>query len=296
MTHLDVHDERLNEIVDHEAEVEKVATGFDFTEGPVWHPDDETLIFSDMPGDHMRRWSAKDGITTFRKPSNMANGNAYDRDGLLVTCEHASSRLTRTEVDGSITVLASHYEGRELNSPNDVVVKGDNSIYFSDPDFGRREYFGIPRDSELPFRGVYRLSPEGELSLLVDDFEQPNGLCFSLDEKHLFINDTPRRHIRIFDVADDGSISGGEVWAELGGVEGDRTPDGMKVDSVGNLFCVGPRGVHVFDNNAKRLGVILVPENVANFAWGEGDLCSLFITASTSLYRVRVSIPGLRAF
>jgi len=212
-----------------------------------------------------------------------------------VTCEHASSRVTRTEADGTIVTLASHWQGKELNSPNDIVVRSDGGIFFSDPDFGRRPYFGIPREKELPFQGVYHLTAGGELLLLVDDFAQPNGLCFSLDEKTLYINDTPRRHIRIFSV-DGDRIRGGEVWAELGGVEGERTPDGMKIDTQGNVYCVGPGGIHVFSPAAERLGVILVPENTANFCWGEDDLKSLFITASKSLYRIRVEVPGLATF
>lgn len=292
---IDVRDPRFRAIVNDQAKVEKVATGFDFTEGPVWHPTGRFLIFSDMPGDHMRRWTPSEGITTFRKPCNMANGNAYDRSGRLVTCEHSSSRVTRTEPDGTITVLATHHRGKELNSPNDIVVRSDGTIFFTDPEFGRRKYYGLPRESELDFRGVYLIKPNGELRLLADDFGQPNGLCFSLDERRLFVNDSPRRHIRVFDVHGD-KVSGGEVWAETGGVEGERTPDGMKVDTAGNLFCVGPGGIHVFDAKAVRLGVILFPENVANFAWGEDDLKSLLVTASTSLYRVRLEIPGLPAF
>ena len=292
---IDVRDPRFLSVVQQDAAVERLATGFDFTEGPVWHPHDHFLIFSDMPGDHMRRWTAAEGISTFRKPCNMANGNAYDRQGRLVTCEHASSRVSRTEADGTVVALATHYRGKELNSPNDIVVRSDGTIVFTDPEFGRRPYYGIPRESQLGFRGVYMIRPDGELRLLVDDFGQPNGLCFSLDEKRLFVNDSPRRHIRVFDV-EDGSLSGGAIWAETGGSEGERTPDGMKIDSAGNLFCVGPGGIHVFDGEGARLGVILVPENVANFAWGEEDLRSLLITASKSLYRLRVEVPGLPAF
>jgi gluconolactonase len=292
---IDVRDPRFRQIVNESAVVERLATGFEFTEGPVWHPQEKFLIFSDMPGDHMRRWTPSEGISTFRKPCNMANGSAYDRQGRLVTCEHASSRVTRTEHDGTIVPLATHYDGKELNSPNDVVVRSDGTIFFTDPDFGRRQYYGVPRESELDFRGLYLIRPDGELRLLVDDFGQPNGLCFSRDERQLFVNDSPRRHIRVFDV-DDDSLSGGEVWVETGGVEGERTPDGMKVDSAGNLFCVGPGGIHVFDGDGARLGVILVPENVANFAWGDDDLHSLLITASKSLYRLRVQVPGLPAF
>lgn len=292
---IDVRDPRFTSLVSKDAVMEQLGTGFDFTEGPVWHPHEKHLIFSDMPGDHMRKWTAAEGITTFRKPCHMSNGNTYDRQGRLVTCEHASSTVTRTEADGTITTLASHWQGKELNSPNDIVVRSDGGIFFSDPDFGRRPYFGIPRDKELTFQGVYHLTAGGELLLLADDFGQPNGLCFSLDEKTLYINDSPRRHIRRFSVEGD-RITGGEVWAELGGVEGERTPDGMKIDSLGNVYCVGPGGIHVFSPEAERLGVILVPENTANLCWGDDDLKSLFITASKSLYRIRTLIPGLATF
>lgn len=297
---VDIRDPRFHEVVGGEdVELEQVATGFDFTEGPIWHPDEKHLIFSDMPGNHMRRWSAEDGITTFRKPSNMANGNCYDALGRIVTCEHATSRVTRTELDGSISVLATHWNGKELNSPNDIVLARDGSIYFTDPTFGRMEYYGVPREQELDFQGVFRILPdaegEPELQLLADDFEQPNGLCFTLDGKDLFVNDTERGHIRLFDVGEDGSLSNDRVWTEVTG-EGEGAADGMKVDSAGNVYCTGPGGVHVFDDRATLLGRILVPEMVANFNWGGDDLRSLFLTASTSLYRVRVETPGQRPF
>jgi gluconolactonase len=296
MTSVTASDDRMREIVDPEVTVERLATGFAFVEGPIWDKRSRQLIFSDIAGDRMLRWSDDEGIRTFRDPSNMANGNAFDARGRLITCEHATSRLVREEDDATMTVLASHYEGRELNSPNDVVVKRDQSIYFTDPDSGRKEFWGIPRDRDLPFCGVYRLDPDGELKLLVDDFEIPNGLCFSRDESQLFINDTKLRHIRRFQVEDDGTISGGEVWAELGGGDGDRPPDGMKIDSGGTLFCVGPGGIHLFDEEGQRLGVVNIEENVANFAWGDDDLMSLYVTAATSLYRLRVKVTGLPAF
>lgn len=293
---IEVRDDRLRKIVAGDAELERLATGFLFTEGPVWHPYEQHLIFSDMPGDHMRRWSAAAGITTFRKPSNKANGNTYDRSGRLVTCEHATSRLTRTRADGTSEVLATHFEGKELNSPNDVVVKSDGSIWFSDPTYGRAEYYGVPRAPQLAFRGVYCLSANGRsLSLVASDFGQPNGLCFSLDEKRLFVNDTERKHIRVFDVIGAIGIGNSRVWAETTGA-GEGAPDGMKIDSAGNLFCCGPGGVHVFDDRANCLGVIRLPQVAANFAWGGDDLCSLFVTASDSLYRVRMRIPGRPPF
>ncbi len=292
---VEIRDERFRKIVGDDVRVEQLATGFDFTEGPVWNHAESHLIFSDMPGNVMRKWTPDGGVEVFRQPSNMANGNAYDRQGRLITCEHATSRVTRTELDGSIAVLATHYEGKELNSPNDIVVRSDGSIYFTDPSFGRAEYYGVPRDTELDFRGVYRLDPEsGDLALLASDFDQPNGLCFSADESQLFVNDTMRSHIRVFDVSADGSVSNSRVWAE---VTGDRegVPDGMKIDSEGNVCTTGPGGIHYFASDATSLGIIHAPEGVANFTWGEDDLRSMLITASTSLYRVRVIVPGATA-
>jgi gluconolactonase len=279
-------------VVGPSVEFEQLGTGFLFTEGPLWNVAGKYLLFSDMPGDRIRRWSADAGVVEFRNPSNKSNGLTWDRQGRLLACEHATSRVTRTELDGRITVLASHYEGKELNSPNDIVVKRDGAIYFSDPTYGRIEFYGVPRPTELSFRGVYRLDPGTKaLNLLVDDFKQPNGLCFSRDEKHLFVNDTERGHIRMFDVRSDGTLDNGRVWAETAG-EGPGAPDGMKIDSEGNLYCCGPGGVHVFDPSGMCLGVIKVPEPAANFDWGDADKRSLFITASTSLYRVRVGVPG----
>ncbi len=293
---VEIRDDRFREVVGDSVELEQLGSGFDFTEGPIWHHGEKHLTFSDMPGDHMRRWSADGGVVTFRKPANKANGNAYDRKGRIVTCEHATSRVTRTGHDGAIEVLATHWDGKELNSPNDIVVKSDGGIYFTDPTYGRLEYFGVPRETELDFQGVYRVEDDGSrLSLLADDFAQPNGLCFSLDESRLFVNDTERGHIRVFDVSGERSLSGGAVWAEVTG-EGAGAPDGLKIDRQGNVYCCGPGGLHVFAPDATCLGVIRVPEVVANFAWGDADMQSLFLTASTSLYRVRSKTPGLILF
>ena len=292
----EIRDDLFRKVVGDETAVERLATGFDFTEGPIWHPRERHLTFSDIPGDHMRRWTAAGGVKTFRKPSNMANGNTYDRAGRMLSCEHATSQVTRTELDGTINVLATHYRGKQLNSPNDIVVKSDGRIYFTDPTYGRMAYYGIERTPELDFRGVYRVEEDGSgLTLLVDDFAQPNGLCFSRDEKRLFINDTERGHIRAFDVGVDGLLSNGTVWAEVKGT-GNGAPDGMKIDRDGNLYCCGPGGLHVFSPDARSLGVIRVPEVVANFAWGDDDLLSIFLTASTSLYRVRTKTPGIALF
>lgn len=293
---VEVRDERFRDVVGAETVVEKLATGFEFTEGPIWHHRDKHLIFSDMPGNHMRRWSADSGIETFRKPSNMANGNAHDRKGRIVTCEHATSQVSRTDLDGTITVLASHYDGKELNSPNDIVVKSDGGIYFTDPIFGRLEYYGVQREQDLDFQGVYRIDGDGSgPTLLVGDFGQPNGLCFSVDESRLFINDTERGHIRVFEVRDDRSLSGGDVWAEVTG-PGDGAPDGLKVDINDNVYCCGPGGLHVFAPDATCLGVVQIPEVTANFNWGGEGMTDIFLTASSSLYRCASKTPGLILF
>lgn len=292
---LDIRDGRLTGIVGTQVEFERIATGCLFTEGPLWHPQGEYLLWSDMPGDHLRRWSKLDGVTTFRQPCNKSNGLAWDRQGRLLACEHASSQVTRTEADGRITPLATHHEGKQLNSPNDIVCAQDGGIYFSDPPYGRAEFYGVKRPQELSFQGVYRVGADpGKPTLLVDDFERPNGLCFSLDGRRLFINDTARQHIRVFDVRPNGTLAGGALWAETRG-EGKGAPDGMKLDSAGNVYCCGPGGIHVFSPEAADLGVIQVPEYTANFAWGEADLRGLFITASTSVYKIRTVIPGLAA-
>ncbi len=289
---VEIRDERFKQVVGEGIELEQVATDFIFTEGAMWNGATRELVFSDMPGDIMRKWSAESGISVLRQPSSKTNGNYYDLEGRLISCEHATSRVVREGADGTLSVLATHYEGKELNSPNDVIVKSDGAIYFTDPTYGRMDVFGLLREQDLDFQGVYRIDPNsGDLSLLANDFQQPNGLTFSLDEQQLFVNDTDAGHIRVFDVAEDGSISGGEVWAVPKGA-GDGGCDGMKIDSEGNLYCTGPGGLHVYASDATCLGVIEVPEVAANFTWGDDDLQAVYITASTSLYRTRVNIPG----
>ena len=292
---VEIRDARFAAVVGRDVTFEKIAGECLFTEGPLWHPRERYLLWSDMPGDHLRRWSAKDGVTTFRKPCNKSNGLTWDREGRLLACEHASSRVTRTERDGRISTIASHYQGKELNSPNDIVCAANGDIYFSDPPYGRVEYYGVPRPQQLSFQGVYRVGPDAKSpDLLVDDFDKPNGLCFSLDGRRLFINDTGRQHIRAFDVTADGKLTGGAVWAETKG-EGQGAPDGMKLDSAGNIYCCGPGGIHVFAPDATSLGVIKMPEYTANMAWGDDDFKSLYITAATSVYRIRVQVAGLSA-
>ncbi|MBV7328070.1 SMP-30/gluconolactonase/LRE family protein [Chloroflexi bacterium TSY] len=293
---IEVRNTKISHLIDFGVDLEQVATGFQFTEGPIWHPTEKTLIFSDIPGNTLYRWSRVDGVTVFRTPSNKANGNAYDREGRILSCEHATSQVRRPTLDGTIETLATHYGDKELNSPNDIVVKLDGAIYFTDPPYGRTAVYGREREQQLNFQGVYRLDPKtNDLTLLVDDFARPNGLCFSLDERQLFVNDTERLHIRCFDVADDGTLTNGHLWAETTG-EGHSAPDGMKIDQEGNVYSCGPGGIHIFDPEANCLGVIQMPEHTANLAFGDDDLRSLYITASTSVYRLRVKVQGHSTF
>jgi gluconolactonase len=276
--------------------LETIGSGFIFTEGPIWDPENNVLYFSDMPGDVRRRWSESDGVTEVKRPSNKCNGMAYDSDGGLLVCEHSTSRLIREERDGSTTVLASHYEGKELNSPNDVIVTLSGDIYFSDPIFGRVPGFGVEREQDLDFQGLYRI-PAGtdQLELVAGDFEQPNGMCMSPDESILYVNDTSRAHIRTFSIGPDGRPSASSsVFIEgVGnGVIEDGVVDGMKADSEGNIYVTGPGGVWVIDPSGVHLGTLEVPENVGNLNWGGPDFSTLFLAASTSLYRIQTNAVG----
>ncbi|MDX6506777.1 MAG: gluconolactonase [Gaiellaceae bacterium] len=287
--------ERVRELVDENVEVEQIATGFMFTEGPIWMADG-SLHFSDMPGDKRRRWHPEDGVEVLRDPSNKCNGMTRDNDGNLIVCEHRTSSVVRERPDGTRETLATHWGDRELNSPNDVIVASDGSIIFTDPTYGRMPVFGFERLQDLDFQGVYRLPGDGgDLQLLIDDFEQPNGLCFTPDESQLYINDTVRAHIRVFDVGPDHALSNGRVFAEGIGT-GDHTTgelvDGMKLDERGNVYVTGPKGVWIYAPDGEHLGVIEVPENVGNVNWGDDDWRSLFIPASTSVYRVRMKVAG----
>ena len=290
-----VQSDRVRELVDENAEVEQIATGFTFTEGPIWMADG-SLHFSDMPGDKRRRWHPTEGVTVLRDPSNKCNGMTRDDHGNLIVCEHVTSSLVRESPDGTRETLASHWGERELNSPNDVIVAADGSIIFTDPTYGRMPGFGLEREQELDFQGVYRLPADGgDLQLLIDDFAQPNGLCFTPDESQLYINDTVHAHIRVFDVGPDHALSNGRVFAEgigTGDLASGELVDGMKLDERGNVYVTGPKGVWIFAPDGEHLGVIEVPENVGNVNWGGDDWSTLYIPASTSVYRVQMKVAG----
>lgn len=262
-------------------EPERIAADLQFTEGPVWHPDGY-LLFSDIPADTIYKWTPDGALEKFRSPSGNSNGLTLDNQGRLVACEHGNRRVSRIESDGTVVVVADKYQGKRLNSPNDVVVKSDGSIYFTDPPYGVQ-----PEERELDFQGVYRITPGGALTLLADDFEKPNGLAFSPDEKILYVDDTERRHVRAFDVQPDGTLSNSRVFAELG----EHRPDGMKIDVNGNIY-VTASFVWVFDSTGKHLGNITTPDAPANCAFGGPDNKDLFITARPSIYRVKLKVAG----
>jgi gluconolactonase len=296
MSAVEVNAPGLLDLVEADAELERIGSGCTFTEGPLWtNRDGGYLLFSDMPGDTRRRWSASGGVEVMAHPSNKGNGLSWDLEGRLLICEHTTSSLIRVEPDGSRTTLASHWQGKELNSPNDVVVASDGSIVFTDPPYGRWPGFGVEREQELDFQGVYRVTPDGELQLLVDDFQKPNGLCFSPDEKTLWINDTDGGHIRRFSVGADGSLSGGDVIYQMEGFSLETgIPDGQKLDANGNLWVSGPGGLHVVTGEGALLGRILTPENVGNQAWGGEDWKTLFICTSSTVHTLRTTVAGHR--
>jgi gluconolactonase len=288
---VDVKSEKLTELVDPNVEVQQLATGFTFTEGPIWHPTEQVLYFSDMPGDVRRKYMPDGQVAEVRNFANRCNGMTYDADLNLLVCEHVTSCLVRESPDGEREIIAQAYEGEELNSPNDVVVHSSGAVYFSDPWYGRMPVFGHPRERRLGFQGVYRIPPGGgDLELMVDkdEFDMPNGLCFSPDESLLYINDTPRAHIKVWDADADGSISNGRMFFEgVGsGVIEEGIPDGMKCDERGNIWVTGPGGVWVISPEGEHLGTILVPENTGNMSWGGEDWHTLFIPSSTSLYAI----------
>jgi gluconolactonase len=288
---LEVYESEAKNLVDSTAALERLADGFQFTEGPVWHGPDQCLFFSDIPANTMYRYSVANGIEVYRKPSHFSNGLTLDGAGRLLACEHQRRRVSRTGPDGVETVV-DHYQGKRLNSPNDLIVARDGSILFTDPHYGLLDGLGGPGEQELAFRGVYRIAPGAqEPTLLIDDFAAPNGLALTADGRRLYVDDTIQGHIRAFDVRDDWTLAGGAVLVELRGEE-PGAPDGMKLDAEGRLYCTGPGGIWLCSPNGVVLGRIRTPEVAANLAWGDADGCTLYITASTGLYRLRCRIGG----
>lgn len=294
-----IDDPRFRYLTVGSAQVERLASGFRWAEGPVWFADAGCLLFSDIPNQRILRWSddatGGGGLTVFRQPSDFANGQTRDRQGRLVTCEHGTRRVTRTGIDGAVTVLADRFDGRRLNSPNDVVVAADGAVWFSDPTYGiLSDYEGYQAEPEQPARGIYRLDPGGRLDRVADDFLQPNGLAFSPDERTLYVADSGAshdpaapRHILAFDV-DGARLARPRVFAQIDA----GIPDGIRVDAQGNLWSSAGDGVHCFAPDGTRLGKVRVPEVVANLCFGGARRNRLFIAATTSLYAVSLAVGG----
>jgi gluconolactonase len=297
MDGFEIIDPRFRTFVLTNAPLERLAGGFRWLEGPVWFADHESLLVSDLPNDRILRWTESGGISVFRQPAGFANGHTRDREGRLIGCSHQRRCVERTEIDGTITILADRYRGRRLNAPNDVVVRGDGTIWFSDPHCGiETDYEGGRHKPELP-PSVYRLDPrDGALSVVADEFQGPNGLCFSPDETLLYIAETgrqfvpdPVQHIRVFDVVDDGArLSGGHAFHAI-------TPgaaDGFRCDEEGNIWSSAGDGVHCIDPSGALLGKILVPSAVGNLTFGGRHRSRLCICAGPTLYAIYVNKRG----
>ncbi len=275
-------------IVPEGAKVEKLAGGMRFTEGPVWIPDGGYLVFSDIPANELKKWSPKGGLEVFRSPSRNANGNILDRQGRLISCEHGSRRVTRTEKDGTVTTLAERFGGKRLNSPNDATVGPDGVIWFTDPPYGLK---GQKEGKELETQNVFRLDPEtGDLRAVATDFSRPNGICLSPDATRLYVADSDRslHHIRVFEVKADGTLANGRIFCNIDV----RSPDGIRCDADGRVWSSAGDGVQIFAPDGSLIGKILVPEGPSNLCFGGPDGKRLFITARKSLYAIRVGVKG----
>lgn len=298
MAFFEVLDKSFGSFVLGNAPVKQIATGFDWVEGPVWFGDANCLLFSDIPNNRIMRWIPGLGTSIYREPSNYSNGHTRDRQGRLISCEHGTRRVTRTAADGSVTVIADSFGGKRLNSPNDVVVKSDGTIWFTDPHYGiKTNYEGFKSEQELPCQ-VYRVDPsKGTIDVVLTDFAGPNGLAFSANEDKLYVADTgvifdenAERHIRVFDVDADNGLSGGAVFHTVS----EGFTDGFRLDSDGNLWSSAADGVHCINPSGELIGKVLVPELVSNVCFGGRSKHQLFITASTSVYMISLNRQGVQ--
>ncbi|MEM0946093.1 MAG: SMP-30/gluconolactonase/LRE family protein [Pseudomonadota bacterium] len=297
-TGFEILDPSFEECLIGHARVERLWTGARWSEGPVWFAAGRYLVWSDIPNNLMMRWDEADGsVSVFRQPSQNSNGNTVDRQGRLITCEHLARRVTRTEIDGSVTVIADNFDGKRLNSPNDVVVSSDGSIWFTDPSYGiLMDYEGNRAESEIGACHVYRVDPSGRISIVADDYVKPNGLAFSPDESMLYIADTGAthtpagpRHIRRHTVGSDWSLSDGRILAECS----DGLFDGFRVDRQGRIWSSAGDGVHCLSPDGALIGKVRIPEMVANVCFGGPKLNRLFICGTTSLYSVYLNVNGV---
>lgn len=297
MTGFEISDSRFGHYILANATLELLADGFRWIEGPVWFGDHNCLLFQDLPNNRTMRWSEEGGVSMFRQPSNFANGQTRDRQGRLVSCSHRGRCLYRTEHDGTLTLLVSHHAGKRLNAPNDVVVRSDGSVWFTDPLYGiSNDYEGGRQQSEQS-PALYRFDPQAnQIEVMADDFAGPNGLAFSPDERRLYVSETgdqsqdnPQQYIRVFDVAADGeSLSGGEIFHKVE----PGAADGIRVDEDGNLWSSAGDGVHCLDPSGKLLGKILVPHTVSNLTFGGAFRNRLFIAGSTCLFSIFLNRRG----
>jgi gluconolactonase len=304
-------DPAVDAIVPANARVEKIAGSLGFVEGPVWVRSATTgyLLFSDIAANAIKKWTPDGKVSVFleksgftgtdpsvaaREPTmlNGSNGIVLDKERRVVYCQHGNGAIERLEKDGKRTVLANKYEGKHLNSPNDLVYKSDGSLYFTDPPFGLAKGDADPH-KEVPFNGVYRLA-NGKLQLLIKDLKAPNGIAFSPDEKYLYVNDTTSKTYWRYEVRPDGGIANGKVFVDMSANKEDGAPDGMKVDQKGNVYGTGPGGVWILSPEGKHLGTIKAAEVPANLAFGDDDSKALYLTARTGLYKIRLNIPGVR--
>ena len=291
--------DRFRDCVRLSAKIERLFDGCRWAEGPAYFPAHRSLVWSDIPNDRMLRWDEASGqVSVFRSPASYSNGNTIDRQGRLVTCEHGGRRVSRTEIDGSITVITDRYDGKRYNSPNDVVVKSDGTIWFTDPTYGiDTDYEGHKAVAEQDGSHVYRVDVDGKVVRVLDDFVKPNGLAFSPDEKRLYVVDSGRthfakgpRHIRVFDVGADGALSGGEVFADKGNY------DGLRLDEDGRIWTSATEAVHCYEPDGTLIGEIMIGETVSNVCFGGPKRNRLFITATTSVYAVMLAVNGAKTF
>lgn len=294
------HDKRFYDLTVPNAELEEIFGGCRWAEGPVWFNDHSMLLWSDIPNRRILRWVEGQGVSVYRDDSNFANGNTRDLRGRLVSCEHGGRRVSRTEPDGATTIIADSYRGKRLNSPNDVVVKSDGTIWFTDPDYGiMSDYEGFKADRQQDGCNVFRIDPEtGGISVVANDFVKPNGLAFSPDERLLYVADSGRthdpdgpHHIRVFKVTSDGLLTGGREFCEVD----PGVPDGLRVDIMGNVWSSSGDGVICFDRGGKILGRIKIPQTVSNLTFGGDRRNRLFITAAKSVYALYVAATGVQA-
>ena len=302
------NDPALDKLVPPGAKVEKVRGNFRFIEGPIWIRSGGYLLFSDIPANSIMKWTVDGSVSVFRKsifagkyPDGVligSNGLTLDHQGRVVAAEHGNRRVARYEKDGSTTVLADRYEGKRLNSPNDLISKRNGDIYFTDPPGLLRTYPSDAKEmpqKELDFNGVYRITAPGKLDLLIKDIPYPNGLAFSPDEKKLYVaSSRPDKFWMVYDVKADGTLTNGRKFFDATSMPGEDVPDGMKVDTAGNVYATGPAGVMIFSSQGKLLGTIQFPELPANCAWGDADGKTLYVTARTGLYRIRLNVAGVR--